>query len=285
MKTGTHYRIAAVITAAGSSSRMGGTQLDEADLGVDDESDGKRQETFLKKEYRVLPGAFDADGNALTVLGAVTGVFLSAARISTVVITVPAGCENAEQAAKAALPGAFLKGGGGASKSPALLFVPGGASRRLSVYEALNALSGSGIDFVLIHDGARPWLSAALVNRVIDAAITHGAAIPVLPSTETPKIILNNNHGGLNGARGGLCGFIDKHPNREMVFFAQTPQGFAFEPLWDAHKRAQTYTAENRCREWTDDAEIWHFSYPERKIAAVHGEQANKKITFAEDLT
>jgi 2-C-methyl-D-erythritol 4-phosphate cytidylyltransferase/2-C-methyl-D-erythritol 2,4-cyclodiphosphate synthase len=282
MKTGTHYRIAAVITAAGSSSRM---QENDVNRRIDQpvEYDSCRQTPFLKKEYRILPGAFDADGKALTVLGAVTGVFLSVERISSIVITVPTDPKDAALEAKAALPNRFLR-----MVHTPVVFVPGGRTRRLSVYEALKTLSG--IDFVLIHDGARPWFSAALVNRVIDAAIAHGAAIPVLPLTETPKIISDGLNGGFTGA------FIEEHPNRETVFLAQTPQGFAFEPLLEAHRLADAaMNKENNAagpiniiknpgREWTDDAEIWHSAYPLRKIAAVMGEEANKKITFAEDL-
>jgi 2-C-methyl-D-erythritol 4-phosphate cytidylyltransferase/2-C-methyl-D-erythritol 2,4-cyclodiphosphate synthase len=211
----------------------------------------------IKKEYRVLN--LGDKGRTLTVLGAVVKTFLSVKRISQIVITYPAGKENAEGEAKAALEKSVLC-------NDKLFFTEGGASRQLSVYNALCSLEA--VDYVLVHDGARPWASASLIEAVIDAALRHGAAIPLLEATETPKICAD--------------GFVTAHPSRKTVFFAQTPQCFAFKPLFEAQTKA--LEASNNGRAFTDDGEIWNFAYPERPIAAVHGDKANKKITFAEDL-
>lgn len=235
--------VAAVVTAAGSSSRMGG----------------------LKKEYRLLgEGRADDEGRPLTVLGAVLSAFASCRRISTIVITVPPDAENGEAAARAALPAKFLRSG----QLPRLIFVPGGASRRASIHRALNHLSGYSVDYVLVHDGARPWVDRDLIERTIDAVLVHGAVVPVLPLVETPK--------ELDGS-----GFVVRHLRRSAVAAAQTPQAFAFSQLLRANLSAEeAELAEGR--EFTDDAEIWgSFVGP---VATIPGSPSNRKITFPEDL-
>jgi 2-C-methyl-D-erythritol 4-phosphate cytidylyltransferase len=215
----------------------------------------------LKKEYRVLPGCVDEDGQPLTVLGAAVGAFAAIPAVSPIVVTVPP-C-RAEDEAYAALPSKLR---------PKVLFVRGGESRRASVLNALRQLQASGCDVVLVHDGARPWVSRAVIDAVIGAALIHGAAVPVLPAIETPKILDDS-------VSRRDCGFITRHPRRETIVFAQTPQGFAFGPLLEAHEKAAKSGAE-----FTDDAEVWAFAWPDTKVAAVPGDPANKKITFAEDL-
>jgi 2-C-methyl-D-erythritol 4-phosphate cytidylyltransferase len=251
------FRIAAVVTAAGSSARMAGG--------------GVVAGKAVKKEYRVLPGCADADGKPLTVLGAAVGAFASVPDVCQIVVTVPPDRENAEDEARAALPSKLC---------PGVLFVRGGENRRVSVFNALRSLhiSGSRYDFVLIHDGARPWVSRAVIDAVIGAALIHGAAVPVLPSVETPKM-LNGPFDGAGDGRGPGYGFIMGHPRRETVVFAQTPQGFAFGPLLEAHEKAAKSGAE-----FTDDAGVWAFAWPDAKVAAVPGDAANRKITFPEDL-
>ncbi|MDR1411734.1 MAG: 2-C-methyl-D-erythritol 4-phosphate cytidylyltransferase, partial [Spirochaetaceae bacterium] len=143
-------KIAVIITAAGSSARMGG----------------------VKKEYRPLGGCFDSGGKALTVLGAAVAAFASVEGICCIVITVPPG---GEQAALAALP--LLPGPGrpappvpGKAEAPAfpggyIRCVSGGPTRRASVHNALAALKSCDPAYVLIHDGARPWVDQALIRR------------------------------------------------------------------------------------------------------------------------
>jgi 2-C-methyl-D-erythritol 4-phosphate cytidylyltransferase/2-C-methyl-D-erythritol 2,4-cyclodiphosphate synthase len=243
-------RIAVIVTAAGSSARM-----------TEGSSPPETKSNTLKKEYRVLPGCADDDGQPLTVLGAAVGAFASVPAVSQIVVTVPA--DRAEDEARAALPSQLR---------PRVLFVRGGESRRVSVLNALRNLHASSCDVVLIHDGARPWVSRAVIDAVIGAALIHGAAVPVLPATETPKII-----DGL--ASNQACGFITRHPRRETIVFAQTPQGFAFGPLREAHEKAAKSGAD-----FTDDAGVWAFAWPDVKVAAVPGDPSNKKITFAGDL-
>jgi 2-C-methyl-D-erythritol 4-phosphate cytidylyltransferase len=236
--------IAAVITAAGSSSRMG---------------------KGIKKEYRPLgAGINDADGRPLTVLGAAVSAFAANPRIGTMVITIPTSAESAETEARAALPMSLFMTG----NQSRILFVPGGSTRRASVHQALALLSAYNPDYVLIHDGGRPWVDGLLIERIIDALLRNPAVVPLLPLTETPKEF-------------DEAGFVTRHLRRASVGTAQTPQGFAFPEILRAHGLA----AERERREhyeYTDDAEVWgEFIGP---VATVEGSARNKKITFPEDL-
>ena len=244
--------IAVVICAAGSSSRMGG----------------------LKKEYRPLPGSEQ------TVLGAAVAAFAVAfaeiPSIHTVIIAVPDNPETGEAAARNALPKEILAGDAGLS----IRFVPGGKNRQASVYNALTALSvdSSGSaenplpDYVLIHDGGRPWIKSGLIQRLIAEVKKRDAVIPVLPLTETPKEILSPL------SEKSEVFFIKRHLKRACVGAAQTPQAFAFSGILAAHQKAASCEGV----EFTDDAEIWaEFCGP---VAAIPGDPENRKITFPEDL-
>jgi len=236
--------IAAVICAAGSSSRMGGT----------------------KKEYLPLPGA----ANSPTVLGAAVSAFASVPEITTIVIVVPEDTETGEAAARNALPPEMLDGTG-----PAVRFVTGGSTRRASVFNALRSLAADAPSYALIHDGARPWVSAALIERVIGTVKQYRAVIPLLPLTETPK----ETDLPLDGSLGSGPVFVKQQLKRAFIGTAQTPQAFAFPEILAAHEKA----AAQEGREFTDDAEVWaEFCGP---VAIIPGEIANRKITFKEDIS
>jgi 2-C-methyl-D-erythritol 4-phosphate cytidylyltransferase len=209
----------------------------------------------IKKEYQpVVPVQYDEEGRVLSVLAAAVRAFDALKRVKTLVVVVPLGHESSAQAV---LPDAL--------RTKRLRFVTGGESRQSSVYRALLSLASDPPDYVLIHDGARPWVDAALINRVIDAAIRYGAAIPTVPLIETPKEC-------------DTGGFITRHLKRSSVLAAQTPQGFAFADILTAHKKAHAHTG------YTDDAELWGEWIEGRPVATVSGSKANRKITFAEDL-
>jgi 2-C-methyl-D-erythritol 4-phosphate cytidylyltransferase len=178
--------IAAVICAAGSSRRMGGG---------------------LKKEYRLMPAQTgQLPGNQKTVLAAAVQPFVDCGKINHILVTIPRGDEAA------ALQAMRQVTGGADRATCAMAFVEGGETRQESVYRALCALSCAALskaereapalsapDYVLIHDGARPWLSTELIDRVIAAMLAHRAALPVLPLTETPKEI------DAAGLSAGIC--------------------------------------------------------------------------------
>ena len=221
----------------------------------------------IKKEYRPLNGA-----GGISVLGAAVSAFAAAGGIGTIVIAVPDDPDNGESAARAVLPPDLLAG----KNCPAVHFVPGGQTRRASVYNALSLLAtlDPAPAFVLIHDGARPWVSPSLIRRVIAEAAKHRAVIPLVPVTETPK----ETEAPLDWG-GGTTVIIKQHLRRAFVGAAQTPQAFAFPEILAAHKRA---ARGHSGVEYTDDAEIWaSFCGP---VAAIPGEMENRKITFPEDM-
>jgi 2-C-methyl-D-erythritol 4-phosphate cytidylyltransferase len=229
----------------------------------------------VKKEYLPLPGAPDS----LTVLGAAVSAFAAVPEIRPIVIVVPEDMETGETAARNALPPEILNG-----TDPIARFVTGGSTRRASVFNALRALAADAPNYVLIHDGARPWVSPALIERTIRSVKQYRAVIPLLPLTETPKetdLPLESFVGnGTFAADSWGPVFIKQQLKRSFIGTAQTPQAFAFPEILAAHEKA---AAQDGSRDFTDDAEVWaEFCGP---VAVIPGEIGNRKITFKEDLS
>jgi 2-C-methyl-D-erythritol 4-phosphate cytidylyltransferase/2-C-methyl-D-erythritol 2,4-cyclodiphosphate synthase len=143
--------------------------------------------------------------------------------------------------------------------------VTGGATRQASVRAGLEALAAHSPDIVLIHDAARPFASSALIARAIAAAEKTGAAIPALPVSDTVKSV-------------DAQGFVDKTLDRSSLRTIQTPQGFAFKPLLEAHRRA----AKEGRDDFTDDAALAEWAG--MKVAVFEGEPGNIKITTPDDF-
>jgi 2-C-methyl-D-erythritol 4-phosphate cytidylyltransferase/2-C-methyl-D-erythritol 4-phosphate cytidylyltransferase/2-C-methyl-D-erythritol 2,4-cyclodiphosphate synthase len=224
----------------------------------------------VKKEYCPLPAAHPFRGRPLTVLGAAALAFAAVPAVKILVIVVPADSETGEAAAREALPPELLDGSG-----PKLLFVPGGETRRASVHRALLLLVPYRPRYVLIHDGARPWITPSLIERLIEMVQKYNAVIPLIPLVETPK----ETDSPLEAAAGPV--FIRRHLRRAITGAAQTPQAFVFSEILAAHEQAAE--AELTCNvEYTDDAEIWGAFCG--AVAAVPGSPQNRKITFPEDL-
>lgn len=139
--------------------------------------------------------------------------------------------------------------------------VAGGAERQDSVRAALDCLRGEN-GIVLVHDAARPFVSEAVINAVIEGTADFGAAIPTVPAKDTIRQV---------------DGTGSRTLQRETLARVQTPQGFRISLLKHAFEKAQ---AEGFLG--TDDA-----SLVERmgiNISMVQGENANRKITTREDL-
>ncbi|MEO1193268.1 MAG: bifunctional 2-C-methyl-D-erythritol 4-phosphate cytidylyltransferase/2-C-methyl-D-erythritol 2,4-cyclodiphosphate synthase [Pseudomonadota bacterium] len=142
--------------------------------------------------------------------------------------------------------------------------VPGGAERQDSVrlgLESLLSLPDSDQALVLIHDGARPFPTAALLDGVIDALATQPGALPCLPVTDTVK-----------RARDGVV--LGTLP-RDELYRAQTPQGFRLGAILEAHRHfaGQAMTDDSALAEAAGLA-----------VALVPGDAGNIKVTTAEDL-
>jgi 2-C-methyl-D-erythritol 4-phosphate cytidylyltransferase/2-C-methyl-D-erythritol 2,4-cyclodiphosphate synthase len=141
--------------------------------------------------------------------------------------------------------------------------VAGGTRRQDSVRAGFDGLP-AGVDLVLIHDAARPFVDAAVIDRVIDAARERGAAVPAIAARDTVKRTA--------GDRRVVTGTIP----RDEVWLAQTPQGFRRDVL--AAAMAKSVGADV-----TDEAML-----VEQSGGAVHivdGDPRNVKITTAEDLS
>src|ERR1700692_1328022 len=115
----------------------------------------------------------------------------------------------------------------------------GGATRQISVHAGLEALASQKPDIVLIHDAARPFVTAALISRAIDAAARPGAAGPAVPVAATMQL-------------DGGAGNVEATPERSRLRIAQTPQAFRFDVILAAHLRA----ARERRSDFTDDAAL-----------------------------
>ena len=142
--------------------------------------------------------------------------------------------------------------------------VPGGARRQDSVRAGLEALASEPPSSVLIHDAARPFVSAELISRVIATLDARQGAVPGLPVTDTLKWV----------ARGQVIGTAE----RDQLWRAQTPQGFRFETILAAHRAA----AQEPAREFTDDAGVAEWFGLD--VALVEGAEDNRKLTTPEDL-
>jgi 2-C-methyl-D-erythritol 4-phosphate cytidylyltransferase / 2-C-methyl-D-erythritol 2,4-cyclodiphosphate synthase len=236
--------IAAIICAAGSSKRMGGVKKE-----------------YLSLQYISKENSFS--DSPLTVLGATVSAFASLPQIRPIVITVPNGEENE---ARSCLPKELQ------SETERICFVSGGKTRRASVHKALLFSAGYKPSHVLIHDGARPWIEQGLIEKIIEATIKYGAAIPALPLVETPKELDSSE---------GEARFIKRHLRRENLCAVQTPQGFAFPKILEAHEKAAK-REEKEGFEYTDDAEVWgEFA---GQVAVIPGNPENRKITYPEDI-
>jgi 2-C-methyl-D-erythritol 4-phosphate cytidylyltransferase/2-C-methyl-D-erythritol 2,4-cyclodiphosphate synthase len=139
--------------------------------------------------------------------------------------------------------------------------VPGGAERQDSVRLGLEALVRHGPARVLIHDGARPFPDAALIDRVLDALDRASAAIPALPLGDTVKRV----------AQGRIRETVD----RTQLWRAQTPQGFHFPEILAAHRAASGHVL-------TDDSAVAEAAG--MMPVVVPGSEENLKVTTAEDL-
>jgi len=146
-------------------------------------------------------------------------------------------------------------------------WILGGAERQDSVRLGLAALPADAEgcpDRVLVHDGARPLVSADLIRRVLAALDTATAAVPVVPIFDTVRTA------GGSGRSGGVV-------DRTGLRLAQTPQGFHWDVLWEAHQQAQ-----GRSDAATDDAQL--VERLGRPVVLVPGERRNLKVTVPEDL-
>ncbi len=138
--------------------------------------------------------------------------------------------------------------------------VEGGGSRTASVRAALESLVGRGVRQVLIHDGARPLVPTAVIDRVLAALATHPGAAPALPVTDALWT--------------GAAGLVSGTRDRDGLWRAQTPQGFDFEAILAAYRGHPGDAA--------DDVAVARAAG--LQIAIVSGDENNLKLTYPDDF-
>ncbi len=141
--------------------------------------------------------------------------------------------------------------------------IDGGPTRQQSARAGLEALSGAPPRLVLIHDAARPFVDRQVIDGVLSALHHNPAVLPTLPVPDTLKRV----SGDLN--------LVSETIGRAGLHRAQTPQGFDFQRILEAHRSARTLNL-------TDDAAVAEQAGME--VMAVDGSEKNFKISSPEDL-
>ena len=198
-----------------------------------------------------VPKAFIELGGCPLMIRALRGL-LEAPSISAAVVVVPS-TEVATARAALARHGPW--------RCP-IDVTAGGAERQDSVRSGLAAVGTP--ELIAIHDAARPFVSPDVVEAVIAAAATHGAAIVAHPATDTVKQVHPD-------------GWIESTPRREHTWLAQTPQVFRADLIRAAHARAAAAAATA-----TDDAVL--VEQLGTRVYVVRGNPENRKITTPDDL-
>ena len=217
---------AALIVAAGRGHRVGGP---------------------LPKQYRELAGD--------TVLGHSVRRFATHPQVDSVRVVI--------NPADRALYDNAVQGSEGAEAGTLLAPAAGGATRQESVRNGLESLADAPPDLVLIHDGARPLVSDAVIDGALDALAGHDGALPALAVSDSLKRAMP----GSVLVAGAVA--------REGLWRAQTPQGFRYPAILDAHRAAAGAAL-------TDDAAV-----AERaglSVALTAGDEDNLKITTEQDF-
>jgi len=232
-----------VMPAAGSSQRFGGAQ---------------------PKQFSPLAGS--------TVMALALRPFLGDPRCAGAVVVLAA--EQLQQAGANAEANAHASDRAGAGAAAHLLRVAGGARRCDSVLCGLAALESRAAadDWVLVHDAARPCLSAPDLEQLLTAG--QGQAVGALLATRVSDTIKQAGEAAGPDGRAASC---DRTVDRERLWQAQTPQMFRYAPLCQALRAA---VAAGRAP--TDEAQS--FEWQGLRPLLVAARYANLKITTAEDL-
>ncbi len=142
--------------------------------------------------------------------------------------------------------------------------VPGGSERYLSVYEGLRAAQEP--DIVLIHDGARPFVTDEIINRTIRSALESGSGIAAVPAKDTVRIVDETGTAVLT-------------PPRDRVWMMQTPQAFRYPLIYRAYQGLVSRNIQNV----TDDAMVLE-TVLNQEVKIVEGSYSNIKVTTPEDM-
>ena len=216
-------RVAVVIPAGGRGTRIGGR---------------------LPKQFLTIGGE--------PILVATVRAFASHPAVDQVVIAAPAEHLTRTRRVVRQLP----------PRGATVTVVEGGAERQDSVWRGLQAIAEA-TEIILVHDAVRPFVSRALIDRVLKAALEAGAALCARPIVDTVKRVVN--------------GHVAETLDRRGLWAVQTPQGFRAGLLREAHAAARREGVTG-----TDDAML--VERLGRPVHVVPGLAGNVKITTPEDL-
>ena len=144
----------------------------------------------------------------------------------------------------------------------------GGAERFNSVYNGLKACKDT--DYVLIHDGARPYVTDEIIKRNIVEVPKYKAVVTSVKATDTVKIADDD-------------GFVVSTPERKSVYFMQTPQTFEYSLALDSYSKLIEELNKDVKVQVTDDAQVVEM-YSDTKVKLIEGDYSNIKITVPKDL-
>lgn len=221
---------AVIVTSAGSSDRF-------------NSNSGKT----LKKEFVLI--------NNHSVLYNSVKNFVDVCQVSCIAITYKAGTlEQTKQALE------------DLTQKKHFIFVEGGSTRQQSVFNALKTLDCEckDIDWVAIHDGARPYVSYPLICKTIEDALQKGAAAPAVPVRDTLVEKTDSDS-------------IGSSLDRSKIMAVQTPQVFPFKEILKAHE-----SANEKAWTFTDDTQL--YSAFGKEVFLTEGDVNNIKITYLDDL-
>jgi 2-C-methyl-D-erythritol 4-phosphate cytidylyltransferase / 2-C-methyl-D-erythritol 2,4-cyclodiphosphate synthase len=204
---------------------------------------GLRAGGELPKQYQIIGGK--------PVIWWTLNAFLNHPQISHVIVVLGAGHERL-----------FASATTGIKVHAA---VTGGATRQESCRIGIEACAKIAPDKIMIHDAARPFVSAAQITQVIVELEHAEAVVPGLAFADTMKFAPN--------------GVIQKTIDRTAMWFVQTPQGFDFSKIRAAHRNA----LRDNQNELTDDAAVAEFAGMQVRIFS--GDPQNKKLTTSADIT
>lgn len=148
--------------------------------------------------------------------------------------------------------------------------VEGGRERIDSVYEGLKAFAQRSVDYVLIHDGARPLVSGEVIARAIEGAVKYQSCVVGMPVKDTIKVCAEDHYAA-------------QTLERRYLWQIQTPQAFSFPLIYGAYREVMGWK-EGR-EKITDDAMVVEAAgKAKRKVKLMEGDYQNIKVTTPEDL-
>lgn len=144
----------------------------------------------------------------------------------------------------------------------------GGKERYNSVYNGLKACGET--DYVLIHDGARPYVSDSIIRRNMEEVVKFQAVVTAVVATDTIKIADDE-------------GYVVSTPVRKNCYAIQTPQTFEYDLIYEAYDKYINALEAGEEIQVTDDAQVMEL-YMKKRVKLIEGEYTNIKITNPSDI-